>query len=506
MNREKEYALSIGHEHLKKFGQYFTDYNIADFVVKWTCMNAENMLDPAVGNSIFFQYAYKNYPHCRLVGYELDDVILKFFGNPANAQIMNQDYLKSEWNHPYDAIICNPPYNKFQAIANRDEMIQDICNHTGVKCSGYTNLYILFLIKSIYQLSPNGRLAYVIPTEFLNSDYGIPVKKILLEKRLIRAIINFQNNSDIYFNSVTTCCILLLDHAPKSHVEFYNLLSVEQLDSVKIGKSSEYSITIEYSELSAEKKWRFYLNQETAKKYINIRPISDFCCVSRGIATGANDYFCLSKSKMQQYNIPVECVKKCICHSADVKRPVFTNNDFQHLSDSDKSVYLLDAEIQHADILREYIQFGIKQQVHEKYLTSRRNPWFSMETKAVAPIWVSSACRGSIKFVRNLAGVKSLTTFHSVYVNDVYEDYTDIIFCYFLTPIAQTIIKNNRKELGNGLNKFQPNDLNSAKMLDITLITKKDQRRILNIYNEIKKNYVPAQIILLNDIIMKYVT
>ena len=127
-----------------------------------------------------------------------------------------------------------------------------------------------------------------------------------------------------------------------------------------------------------------------------------------------------------------------------------------------------------------------------------------MEQKAVAPIWVSSACREGIKFVRNLAGTKSLTTFHSVFVNCESNDDVNVIFSYFLTPIAQTIIRENRKELGNGLEKFQPNDLNSANMLDIRIITNEDRTAILDIYNEMVQKYKPSLLEELNMIFMSY--
>lgn len=505
MSIEVLYSKSVGQKHLKEYGQYFTNCDIADFMTKWACRNASNMLDPAVGNSIFLKYARSYYPECELTGYELDNKIIDFFGNPAAANIINGDYLKSDWNTLYDAIVCNPPYNRFQSISNRDEIIQSIYEHTGIKYSGYTNLYILFLIKSIHQLSDKGRLAYIIPTEFFNSKYGTSIKKMLLEKRLIRAIINFQNNADMFFNATTTCCILLLDHSPKEYVYFYNLSSIDEIKTLIIGKNAGHQDSIKYSGLKAEEKWRSYLNQERKQKYTNLRDISDFCYVSRGIATGANEYFCFCKSKISKFKIPEKCIVNCICRSADIKTPVFTEDDFLRLANSDKTVYLLDASEKDSKELEEYISYGVENGVNKKYLPSCRKPWFSMEQKPAAPIWVSSACRDKVKFIRNLANAKSLTTFHSIFINKGYEEYTDLIFCYFLTPIAQRIIKENRKELGNGLDKFQPNDLNTAKMLDITLIIEEDKKAILRIYHEMKNQYTQKQIAVLNDIFIKYV-
>ena len=65
--------------------------------------------------------------------------------------------------------------------------------------------------------------------------------------------------------------------------------------------------------------------------------------------------------------------------------------------------------------------------------------------------------------------------------------------------------KLNLESTWNGLNKFQPNDLNSADMIDLDIITKDDRQNILNIYDDMKSKYNYKQIEKINDIIAKYV-
>ena len=504
MNKEITYSQSVAADHIKKLGQYFTNYDVADFMCSWACYGAHKILDPAVGNSVFLKHAKKYSPQSHLVGYEIDPLILEYFGNPADATIHNSDYLLTDWEEKYDAIVCNPPYNRFQAIENRETILKNIETHTGEKYSAYTNLYILFLIKSIFQLSDTGRLAYIIPTEFLNSKYGIPIKRYLIDNRILRAIINFENNHEMFFNATTTCCVLLIDKEPKDYVEFYNLSSVNDLKDITIGTVSPFSIQKHYNNLSPDEKWRSLINQESAMECNNLTKISTFCSVSRGIATGANDYFCLSESDRIQFSIPITCVSKCICRSADIKNPIFSDKHMNQLVESEKKIYLLDVTDAQAPQIQDYLQIGLTEGVNKKYLPSCRTPWFSMEKKRVAPIWVSSACREGMKFVRNLTSAKSLTTFHSIYVNQEFEHFTDLIFCYFLTPIAQTIIRQNRKELGNGLDKFQPNDLNNAQMLDIRIIEENDVCRINQIYQQMCNQYSDSYIEELNTIFSCY--
>ena len=297
-----------------------------------------------------------------------------------------------------------------------------------------------------------------------------------------------------------------LDKTEKDSIVFFNLDSPSDISDFDINHNKN-GIYVKYEDINYKDKWRSFLNHEEKVIYNNLVSVSTFCSVSRGIATGANDFFCFNKSKAQNFNIPTNLLQKCITKSADIKSIIFTIDEFEDLSSKDKQVYILDAREQDREHIEEYIKIGEKNGINQKYLPSCRKPWFSMEQKAIAPIWVCSANRNSIKFVRNLALVKSLTTFHSVMINDLFRDYVDIIFCYFITPIAQNILRENRKELGNGLEKFQPNDLNSAYMLDVTRIQQNDISEIQKIFEYIKNkscNKIDTEIAMLNNIFEFY--
>lgn len=506
LDKEYEYSKTVSSDHLKLFGQYFTNPNVSRFMCRWACADAKKMLDPAVGNSVFFKHTKELNEGCNLVGYEIDNQVLDYFGNPTNAKIKNMDYLLNDWNDQFDAIVCNPPYNRFQSIANRSKILDIIFLHTGIRYSSYTNLCILFLIKSIHQLSNAGRLAYIIPSEFLNSKYGTAVKQLILEQKLLHSIINFRNDQEMFFNATTTSCILLLNHEPKDTITFYNLEKISDLKLIEEGKSLPGCTYVKYDDISAKEKWRAHINQEKENEFFNLTDVSKYCSVSRGIATGANKFFCLNLSEIESNNIDKKFISKCVCRSADVKSPIFTSDDFNLLSSSNKTVYLLDVKEAVEGGLASYIGKGENTGINKKYLPANRNPWYSMEQRGIAPIWVTSACRNKIKFVRNIAGVKSLTTFHSIFIREDFRDYVDLIFCYFLTPAAQTIIRKNRKELGNNLEKFQPNDFNTAKMLDISLICDEDKKIILEVYKNLHGPDMTESINKLNEIFLKYLT
>ena len=121
-------------------------------------------------------------------------------------------------------------------------------------------------------------------------------------------------------------------------------------------------------------------------------------------------------------------------------------------------------------------------------MTSHRTPWYQVENKDIAPIWLSVFSRGSMKVIRNTARIKNLTTFHGVYCNDDYSDFIDILFCYLLTPVAQELLRENKREYGDGLDKMEPNDINDASVLDFKIMSEMDRNRVSDIYLSIVAN------------------
>ena len=106
----------------KQYGQFFTDPFIADMMVKWaTKNNPRHFLDPAVGPGIFPKTAFRMNSQMDISVVEIDEEMAKKFKeeNSYPVNFIQGDYLTWKPSQKFDAIVANPPYNKFQAIPNR---------------------------------------------------------------------------------------------------------------------------------------------------------------------------------------------------------------------------------------------------------------------------------------------------------------------------------------------------------------------------------------------------
>ena len=117
-------------------------------------------------------------------------------------------------------------------------------------------------------------------------------------------------------------------------------------------------------------------------------------------------------------------------------------------------------------------------------MTSKRNPWYSLEKRPPAPIWVSVFNRTGLRFVRNEANVSNLTTFHCIYPQaELFSDVSvELLFAYLLTNTARQVFEDNSREYGNGLQKFEPNDLNKGSVLDLGKLSTSAKQKIGDLY------------------------
>lgn len=472
----------------KELGQFFTSPLIAEFMSRLVYFDSAKIaLDPAVGEGVFLKHLDINKKNnLKYIAYDIDESMIKTSKQLINKNVQYEykDYLTSDIVVKPDIIICNPPYNKFQEIPKKNEYIDLFMRKYGIAISGYSNLCVYFLIKSLVELNENGKCVYIIPYEFLNTGYGEAIKKYLLQSKYLKSIYKFDNNISIFDDALTTSCILLFEKKEHDHIDFISVNDIEEIRKQSFEQVRSYS----YLELDHKQKWNVYFKPKDINQFKNLVNFSEIAKVKRGIATGGNDFFTLSKERIETLNLSQDVLVKCICKSPDVKVLVFQEKDFWDLYLCNKKVYLFNGTKAKSSNDLDYIIYGQKNNYHKSYLNSHRNPWYLLEEKQTAPIWISVFNRNGLKVIRNESQAKNLTTFHGIYFynESLNENFINVFYCYLLSPICQTLLKQCKREYGGGLDKFEPNDLNNAKVLDISIISDPDICEILELYNQIK--------------------
>jgi len=485
---ENEYSLIVDESHQKSLGQYFTPFEIATFMADWILGNHKSnlhILDPAAGLGIFTRaIIYRNNEqkktHFNL--WEIDGNLAAKLGDlshdlNADVNVINDDFLSMGWDATYDAIIANPPYYKHHYINNKNLVCKEICDKTSFNFSIQTNIYCWFLVKAINLLKDKGRLAFIIPSEFFNSNYGEKVKDYLIKSGTVQHLININFQQNVFDNALTTSVIILAEKNQKRNkiINFYNITDTNMLNSdlnVFLKQHPRKSLSIDA--LDSKLKWRNYFNGWVTQDLKNLCTFSEVGKFSRGIATGANEYFTLTPSEKNKFNIPDSCLVPCITKANYAKDIKFTEDDFNNLIQQNKKVFLFDAERDHNANCTNYLKLGESGGIHKRFLTKHRDPWYAIEKRTASRIWASVFGRNGLKFIWNDTECKNLTCFHAFYPTTFGEKYLDILFIYLNTAFAKKHFEVEKREYGNGLEKFEPNDINKSLILNFNLLSKID--------------------------------
>lgn len=464
MNLADEYTKRAGLDHRRRLAQFFTPPEIARFMVDWVLGgNGEKAIhDPAFGLGAFFNAAP---PDCVFSGADSDGTILDFFREHSVRKpplLDHADYLL-DFGQRHANIVCNPPYLRFQKFLNRETVFNAFRSRLHIKLSGYTNIASAFLVKSIFELAPGGRLAYVMPSEFLNCGYGKQIKALLVRNRHLDSLIEVACEREAFDEVTTSVCIILYDSAKEyDAVAFRRVASLCELGDVMVRPPV---CAAPLARLDPGDKWGTFFTDSVRK----VRPAARHLCrlseygrFSRGIATGANDFFVLSRADAERHGLSAKSCLPCITKSQQIGDAVFTDNDFKSLADSGARVYLFAPGNAPDEASLRYIHKGEEAGYDKGFITRHRNPWYKTEARAVSPILLNVFSRSGYKVVRNFSSALTLTNFHCFYPYALRGQYVDWIFLYLLSGVGRQIVSLCRRKYGNALEKFEPNDLNKA--------------------------------------------
>jgi adenine-specific DNA-methyltransferase len=501
---EIQYTEKTPYPYRKQLGQFFTPFPIADLMTTWVLKNKPaSLLDPACGTGVFERSVFKHTSELvKVTAYDIDKKMIDICERISPAmgtlkmELLQRDYLLTEWQSKYDAIICNPPYLKHHHIKDKYKYISIFREKLNRAFGLNTNIYSLFLIKSLSQLAEGGRMAFITPSEFLNSNYGVEVKRHLIDSRKWRYLIVFDFKMSVFNGATTTACITLFENAPADQLTFIKVKNEKGIEEVKnlIDKGITHNFTSPALEvfskplkdLEPEIKWKQYFEKQHQSSLLV--PFTKYARVMRGIATGANDYFTFSKKDLDKFQIDKKYVVPCLTKANHVPRNIFTEDDFEKLISQNKKAYLLYVNGKGIDeYLKNYFDIGESKGIHKKYLTSHRSPWWLTEERRPAPILVIVFGRKGLRFMRNETELRNLTCFHSIYPSANGEKFINILMAFLITETAQKILGAEKREYGNGLEKFEPNDINKGLVIDFEKLSPEIIFKIEGIYKEWRK-------------------
>ncbi len=391
-----------------RLGQFATPTVLARDILEYSATlfapeEQVHFLDPAIGTGAFYSALLNTFPEQRIaeaIGFEIDP----HYGLPASEIWQNaglnlklSDFTHEEPTSRFNLIICNPPYVRHQHLLGRDKDRLQLRTFkaNGMKLSGLAGLYCHFIGLAHAWMAEDGVAGWLIPSEFMDVNYGQIVKQYLLSRVTLLHIHRFDPSDAQFSDALVSSSVVWFRNTPPPPGHNVTFSFGGTLSAPKISRQIPAKVLVH------EAKWtRFPLSEIRSRKVVPT--IADFFRIKRGIATGDNGFFIFKEADIIARGLPMELFRPIL------PSPRYLPED-EVSADRDgnpqvgRRLFLLDTRLSEDEIrcsfptLWAYFEEGKASRVHEGYICSHRSLWYVQENRPTAPIVCTYLGRGDAK-------------------------------------------------------------------------------------------------------------
>jgi adenine-specific DNA-methyltransferase len=481
------------HSQRNKLGQFATPNDLAVEILKYARSilldtNKVSFLDPAFGTGSFYSAFLRVFPNSSIQqawGYEIDKQIVDEamdIWKDTPLKLFNKDFTKTIpptlEEEKINLLICNPPYVRHHHLTVEDKMrLKETVNQIGeINLSGLSGLYCYYICLSHQWMAKNGLACWLIPSEYMDVNYGQQLKKYLLNYVTVIHIHRF-DPKDVQFDDalVSSAVVFFINSKPEND---YNIKFSYGGTLLSPNESKE----IPSSVLKQSKKWSKFPKSFNTMMDIDNRfetKLSDLFTIKRGLATGNNEFFIFNEDKINKYDINPKFLIPILPSPRFLKRSVIEPDENGHPSGEEK-LFLLSCNLPEEKVqekypsLMSYFKMGIQKGVDKGYLCNHRVPWYSQELRLPPKYLCTYMGRQNLKsgkqfrFILNNTDAIATNSYLLLYPKPILEnkfrENPKLVKLVWdaLNNINQESLISEGRVYGGGLYKIEPKELNNV--------------------------------------------
>jgi len=471
-----QYEKRIDITSRKNSGQFNTPIGVSTDIVaaskRWYSSKTVSVLEPAVGAGSFISALLsEKIAISKVTGVEIDsgyfDIAKKVFAEHPEIAIRNGDFFDTPLSKA-DLVITNPPYVRHQrlTISQKSALHDKVEAMLKIQTSGLSDLYVYYLLFCHQYMNDNGIGIWLLPTEFMEVNYGQALREYLTNNVKLIQIHRYMHQNTLFEEANVTSAVVV----------FQNTIPDGQSVRLTSGSSMEkpdQQTRVEINYLKDSNKWNTFFQTESSAS-IDTDTIGDYFTVRRGIATGDNAFFVLTDDQVRLYSIPSRYLRPILPSPRNLETDLIIG-DSEGVPKIKNAQFLLNIT-DLPDVVKktspetwEYLQGGIGT-TSERYIAKHRKQWYFQEQREVPPILLSYMSRShdkssvSYRFFRN----KSLAIANNAYLllypkRPMTETELDNL-CSRLRRISQNEFDRCGRIYGHGLRKIEPKELPNVRL------------------------------------------
>lgn len=473
-------------EALRETGQFWTPFWLARAMASWvTEPNPRTLFDPAVGPGTFFAAARAVGFAGKFAGYELharsfvDGERLGL--SPTDFKdVLVGDFISARLNCTFPAIISNPPYIRHHRLSEPRKLeLRRIAERVlGFPLDGRVGLHVYFLLKCLEILAPAGRLAFLLPADVCEGISSRAFWNRVCERFHLEAVLTFDAAAAPFPKVDTNAMVFLIsNNAPQDRLRWIRVLErdgeaiTNALRDLVNGNGDHPALVCHDRKLA--EALTTGLSRPPRSASSQGVPLSHFARVMRGIATGANEFFFLTRQQIAALGLDVRHFARAIGRTRDCPGDTLKPETLAALERQGRPTWLLNldgtAKERLPATLQLYLEHGEQQRLHERALIQSRRPWYKMEQRMPPPILFAYLGRRDCRFILNEAGVVPLTGFLCVYPWDSRPDAVRRLWRALNHPATLENLAFAGKSYGGGALKVEPRQLDMLEIPDAVL-------------------------------------
>ena len=482
-------------EQRKGRGAFFTPPELADAMSFWAIRDrGDRVLEPSFGEGSFLISAGERLGELsasrsgasQLCGFELhldslEAATRKLNDKGIKASLACADFMEQRPQRLFDVVIGNPPYVRFQSLGSqRRSRYRALAKSEGVELSGLSSLWAPFIIHAVQFLKKGGRAAFVLPAELLTVNYAAPVRSYLLDSF---ASISIETFGARVFPEVQEEVVLLF--ADGFETGCSNSIFWKQCESLNdIGKSMPNRFCPE----ADGARWGGIAVPKTALDVLSrleseglLCPLSQWGSVSLGAVTGANSFFALSKTAVEENGLNDDDVIP-LCPPGSKHLTVFDVNDTVMESWEERGLktclFYPQADIDAiSDAAEGYIVLGEKLELNQRYKCRKRSPWWRVPLGQVPDAFLTYMNAYGPRLCSNSVGAQNLNSVHGVFFkNGLRELAMEFLPIACLNSATLLSAEIRGRSYGGGVLKLEPGEAVGLSMPSFELIERRADR------------------------------
>lgn len=348
-------------------------------------------LDPAVGTGSFFSALLKTARIRRIaqaVGFEIDPLYAKparDLWTKSGLEVRAADFTKATApesdGEKFNLLICNPPYVRHHHLdADEKHRLRAVSQRAcGAHINGLAGLYCYFMGLAHPWMAPGALAGWLVPSEFMDVNYGHPVKDYLLSRVTLLRIHRFDPNEVQFGDALVSSAIVWFRNATPTDdhsVEFTFGGSLAQPRRCR---------TILARQLRAEPKWTRLTEPHRQAEAGDTR-LGVLFAIKRGLATGANEFFVLNPEQIKHHRLPRQFLRPILPGPRFLPSNEIAADELGHPI-LDRRLFLLDCRRPESEVearfpaLWAYYEHGRAAGFAARYLCAKRTPWYAQENR-----------------------------------------------------------------------------------------------------------------------------